>query len=58
VLDREESFIDASFFPAKKGVQRSGRPRGEREQSAWWWSMARVFLWEAIPTLLRQQRSG
>jgi len=58
VLDWEEAFIDASFFPAKKGVQRSERPRGEREQSAWWWSMARVFLWEAIPTLLRQQRSG
>jgi transposase len=58
VLDWEESFIDATFFPAKKGAQRSGRPRGEREQSAWWWSMARVFLWEAIPTLLRQQRSG
>lgn len=58
VLDWEEAFIDASFFPAKKGVQRSERPRGERAQSAWWWSMARVFLWEAIPTLLRQQRSG
>ena len=58
VLDWEESFIDASFFPAKKGAQRSGRPKGEREQSVWWWSMARVFLWEAIPTLLRRQRSG
>ena len=58
ILDWDEVFVDASFFPAKKGVQRSERPKGEREQSAWWWSMARVFLWEAIPTLLRQQRSG
>ena len=55
VLDWEESFIDGSFFPAKKGAQRSERPKGEREQSARWWSMARVFLWEAIPTLLRRQ---
>jgi len=58
VLDWEESFIDGSFFPAKKGVQQSGRPSGERAQSSWWWSMARVFLWEAVPTLLRRQRSG
>jgi transposase len=58
VLDWEESFIDGSFSPAKKGVRESGKPKGERERSLWWWSMARVFLWEAIPTLLRQQRSG
>lgn len=58
VLDWEEAFIDASFSPVKKRAGESERPRGEREQSTWWWSMARVFLWEAIPTLLRQQRSG
>ena len=58
VLDWEESFIDATFIPAKKGARGLEKPRGGRERSAWWWSTARVFLWEAIPTLLRQQRSG
>ena len=58
VLDWEEAFIDASFFAAKKGARESEKPKEERAQSSWWWSMARVFLWEAIPTLLRQQRSG
>ncbi|MBI5248326.1 MAG: hypothetical protein HY912_02425 [Desulfomonile tiedjei] len=38
--------------------ERSERPKREKERSAWWWSTARVFLWDAIPTLLRQQRSG
>jgi hypothetical protein len=58
VLDWEEVFVDGSFFPAKKGVRESGRPSGEREQSAWFWSMARVSLSEAIPTLPRQPRSS
>jgi hypothetical protein len=57
ILDWDEVFVDASFFPAKKGVQRSGKPRGEKEQSAWWWSMAGVFLSEAIPTVPRRLRS-
>jgi hypothetical protein len=58
VLDWEEAFVDATFIPAKKGARRSDLPKGARELSAWWWSMARVFLWEAIPTLPRQLRSG
>jgi hypothetical protein len=62
VLDWEETFMDASFFPAKKGARQSGKQRGERERSVWWWSMARVFPWEAIPIPrhagLCQQRSG
>jgi|SRR5208283_2906501 transposase len=58
VLSWEETFVDATFIPAKKGARRSGRPKGVKEQSAWWWSMARVFLWEAIPTLPRQLRSS
>ncbi len=58
VLYWEEAFVDATFIPAKKGARRSDLPKGAREQSAWWWSMARVFLWEAIPTLPRQLRSG
>lgn len=47
VLDWEEAFIDASFAPAKKGAPESGKPNGERARSGWWWSTARVFLWEA-----------
>jgi transposase len=58
VLDWEEAFVDATFIPAKKGARRSDLPKGAREQSAWWWSMARVFLWEAIPTLPRRLRSS
>ena len=57
ILDWEESFVDATFVPAKKGARRSERPREAREQSTWWWSMARVFLWEAIPRLPRRLRS-
>jgi transposase len=58
VLDWDEVFVDGSFFPAKKGARESGRPSGEREQSAWYWSMAMVFLSEAIPTLPRRLRSS
>jgi len=46
-LDWQEAFIDGSFAPAKKGAPVSGRPRGGRARSGWWWSTARVFLWEA-----------
>ena len=57
ILEWEEVFMDATFIPAKKGAQRSGKPSEEREQSGWYWSMARVYLWEAIPTLPRPLRS-
>lgn len=57
ILDWEESFVDATFIPAKKGARLSEKRREVRGRSAWWWSMARVFLWEAIPTLPRPLRS-
>lgn len=57
ILDWDEVFVDASFFPAKKGTRESGKPSGERDRSAWYWSMARVFLSEAIPTVPRRLRS-
>ena len=47
LLDWEEAFIDGSFAPAKKGAPASEKPRRAKEQSGWWWSTARVFLWEA-----------
>src|SRR5208283_3919475 len=45
-LDWSETFIDGSFASAKKGAPESAKPSGARVQSGWWWSMARVFLWE------------
>ncbi|MGC8817689.1 MAG: hypothetical protein ACP5PX_07935, partial [Candidatus Hadarchaeum sp.] len=55
LLDWEEAFIDASFAPAKKGATASAKPRGAKARSGWWWSMARVFLWEA-PLPRRRRR--
>lgn len=46
-LDWQESFLDGSFAPAKKGATESAKPSVERAQSGWWWSTAKVFLWEA-----------
>jgi transposase len=45
-LDWSESFLDGSFASAKKGASESEKPSAERERSGWWWSTARVFLWE------------
>jgi transposase len=46
-LDWSESFLDGSFAPAKKGASASAKPSGAKARSGWWWSTARVFLWEA-----------
>jgi transposase len=43
-LDWEEAFVDATFFPAKKGAKVSAKPSAARVQSAWWWRTAREFL--------------
>jgi len=45
-LDWQESFLDGSFAPAKKGATESAKPSAARARSGWWWSTARVFLWE------------
>ena len=45
VVDWNEVFIDASFFPAKKGASTSAPPSGAKGQSWFWWRMARVCLW-------------
>jgi transposase len=50
-LDWSESFLDGSFAPAKKGALKSEKPSGARARSGWWWSTARVFLWESNFTL-------
>jgi transposase len=46
-LDWQESFLDGSFAPAKKGATELAKPSAARVRSGWWWSTARVFLWEA-----------
>jgi transposase len=46
-LDWSESFLDASFAPAKKGALQSATPAKAKAQSGWWWRTAKVFLWEA-----------
>lgn len=46
-LDWSETFLDGSFAPAKKGATPLAKPSAARARSGWWWSTARVFLWEA-----------
>jgi transposase len=46
-IDWSECFMDGSFASAKKGVLPSERPKGAKARSGWWWSTAKVFLWEA-----------
>lgn len=46
IIDWSESFMDGSFAPAKRGVTLWEKPKKAKEQSGWWWSTARVFLWE------------
>ena len=57
-LDWSESFLDGSFAPAKKGAQESAKPSGARARSGWWWSTARVFLWETSLTRPPRRKSG
>src|SRR5579875_1558741 len=52
------AFLDGSFAPAKKGAPESAKPSGARARSGWWWSTARVFLWETTFTLLPRPRSN
>ena len=46
LLQWEETFLDATFFPAKKGALRSAKRSAARARKPWYWPMARVYLWE------------
>lgn len=46
LLDWNEAFLDATFITAKKGALEWAKPGVERARNAFWWSMARAFLWE------------
>lgn len=49
----DECFIDGMFITAKKGVRWSERRKEAREQSSWYWPMARVlrseYTWRRLP---------
>ena len=55
-LDWSESFIDGSFAPAKNGATASAKPSAARARSGWWWSTAKVFLWETTWTAPRRAK--
>lgn len=55
-LDWSEAFADASFASAKKGGLELGKPSGGKAHSGWWWSTAKVFLWESTWTRLRRRK--
>ncbi len=57
LVDWEEAFIDGSFFPAKKGAQKSAKPSVVKAQSLWYWQTARVFLSEATFVRPHQRKS-
>src|SRR6266404_2454732 len=46
LLRWDESFLDGSFAPAKKGALPSVQPSVAKAQSGWYWSMVKVFRWE------------
>ncbi len=56
-LQWSEAFLDGSFAPAKKGALEWGKPAGGKARSGWWWSTARVFLWETSFTLRPRTKS-
>lgn len=55
-LDWDECFADGSFVSAKKGAKKSAKPSAAREQSGWWWSMARVLRLEHTWSRHRQRK--
>ena len=56
LIDWEETFIDGSFAPAKRGGLPSEKPNAAKVRSLGWWQTARVFLSEAtfVRTHLRK----
>src|SRR5271157_9333 len=46
LLKWDETFLDGSFAPAKKGVSPSVNPSWARARSGWYWSTVMVFRWE------------
>src|SRR5450756_1675027 len=56
LLKWEETFLDGSFAPAKKGARQSVKPSVARARSGWYWSTVAVFRWEfGLKVPLRQK---
>jgi hypothetical protein len=52
VLDGEESFIDGSFAPAKKGVPRSAKQNVVKDQRSWLSPTAMVSPFPSVSSVL------
>src|SRR4029077_13344037 len=48
LLRWDETFLDGSFAPAKKGALPSAKPSGARGRSGWYWSTVKVFRWDRL----------
>lgn len=46
LLRWDETFLDGSFAPAKKGASPSAKPSAARARSGWYWQTVKVFRWE------------
>ena len=46
LLRWDETFLDGSFAPAKKGASPSAKPSAARARSGWYWRTVKVFRWE------------
>jgi transposase len=46
LLRWDETFLDGSFAPAKKGAPQSVKPSVARARSGCYWSTVKVFRWE------------
>ncbi len=57
-LNWSEAFADGSFASAKKEGLALVRPSGGKARNGWWWSTAKVFLWESTWTRPRQRKSN
>jgi len=56
LLKWDETFLDGSFAPAKKGALPLVKPSAARGRSGWYWSTVRVFRWEfGLKVPLRQK---
>jgi len=56
LLRWEETFLDATFFPAKKGGSRWAQQSAARARKPWYWPMARVYLSEFSSRLPHRTR--
>jgi hypothetical protein len=54
----ERTVFGRQFRSGQKRGAEVGKPSGPRGRSGWWWSTARVFLWETSFTLHLRRKSS